>query len=133
MNFRSFNICFVSILLASLAVSCLRKKNIPPDFSCDNSVLTVGNLIKDTIYYGWNTNMTPDTLLPGAICVFNGGAVAMEHDFKGGTKSETSYVTMITSTKGSWFIKMDKCAKRCNFEYDIQNPNSGLVYLYDAE
>lgn len=111
----------------------MRKKNIPPDFSCDSSILTVGNLTNDTIFYGWNTNMTPDTLLPGAVCIYNGSEVAIDYDRFGNAQNESTYVMLISSTQGSWFIKMDQCMKRCNFEYDVQNPSSGRVYLYDAE
>ncbi|MBA2610456.1 MAG: hypothetical protein H0U95_00700 [Bacteroidetes bacterium] len=130
---------FVSIILFTILLfgsySCIKKKkNIPADINCDEAQLCVGNLTNDTIFFDWNSNTLGDTLLPGEVTCMNTGPIHITYDKRTGEeKNETSYVHMINSSAGGWFIELKKCYKRSNFEYDAKNPSSGLIQLYSEE
>lgn len=125
---------FVLILFLTQVAftNCVKKKkNIPADINCDESQVCVGNLTHDTIFYSWNSNTLEDTLLPGSSTCLPTGPVRLIHNKKTGEiLDQLSYVVQINSSWGHWAIKVEKCYKRSNFEYDIDNPSSGLIRLY---
>ncbi|MDZ4664186.1 MAG: hypothetical protein SGJ15_04860 [Bacteroidota bacterium] len=113
----------------ALCFSC--QKNRHTNEQCDNAELCVGNRTQDTIFYGWNTNLLEDTLLPGKSACLLVGELDIEYNkISGKKKNEPSYTIMITtSPAGSWFVEIAECHKRSNFEYDPGNTNS--IKLYD--
>jgi len=115
--------------------SCIKKKKIiPADINCNQSQLCVGNLTNDTIFFDWNSNTLGDTLLPGEVTCMEAGQITITYDKRTGEeKAHTTYVHLINSSAGGWFLEVKKCYKRSNFEYDINNPSSGLIQLYSEE
>ena len=128
-NFLTF---VIAILIVINFSNCNKpKKNIPENIDCNNAQACVGNLTKDTIFYAWNSNGLTDTLLPGKSTCLQVGSVKKIYDKKSGQLIDDKSVTVtINSNFGHWAIKVESCLKKSNFEYDVKNPNSGLIYLY---
>ncbi|MEO6305685.1 MAG: hypothetical protein ABIP51_21220, partial [Bacteroidia bacterium] len=79
------------VLMQFVFTDCIKKKNkknIPEDINCDNAQACVGNLTHDTIFYGWNSNMLDDTLLPGKTACIQVGPIRVIYDRKNGEIKE---------------------------------------------
>jgi hypothetical protein len=132
---KLISFCLIVFVAQFVFTDCIKKKkNIPADINCDQSQLCVGNLTNDTIFFDWNSNTTYDTLLPGEVTCMETGPITITYDKRTGEeKAHTTYVHMINSTAGAWFIEVAKCYKRSNFEYDIDDPSTGLIRLYSED
>lgn len=119
------------VLFALFVFGCIKKskKDIPPDVHCVTAEACVGNKTNDTIFYGWNTNMLEDTLLPGQTTCLTVGDIDIEYNKRTGEEIRRHTRTiMISSSWHNWFIEVDECHKRSNFEYDPTNPISIKLY-----
>lgn len=116
------------VILLSFQSSC-KKKVIPADIHCEHAQLCLGNLSSELIYYGWECNYYTDSLAPGEVICIDGGAINIEYSKKSGlvTKKETS-VHFLHSSRGDWYINLEKCSERSNFNYDPKNHSSILLY-----
>ena len=121
------------VSLQFLFTNCFKTKKviIPPDIHCNSAQVCIGNLTRDTIFYGWNCNYYTDTLLPNKSACINIGPVNVVYDkTTGELTSKQSYTEMLNSSRGSWFINVETCNRRSNFEYDNTNPSNGVILLY---
>ncbi len=129
----SKKLTFAILIFATIffAYCSKRKKNIPENIDCSNAQVCVGNLTHDTIFYDWNSNGLTDTLLPGKSTCLQVGSVKKIYDRKTGKLVDDKSVTVsINSNFGNWALKVETCSKKSNFEYDINNPSNGLIFLY---
>lgn len=95
--------------LASLLIIASACKK-PEDIECDEATICVRNTSEDQfVIYGWNTNLTPDTLFPGECAIQTVEDVRVEYDRAGNVvSSSTSAVTFQTGGAGYVYL-IDQC------------------------
>ena len=129
---------FISMLILISLASC--KKNLknaqgqdvpcelePQD--CDSCLFYLSNKTNDTVWFGLQTNMLEDTLLPGETRVFKYGRVKVTIDANTCERKRASWSTgQMTSSCGEWAYNLDHCQKKSNFEYTSNH----AIQLVDA-
>ena len=96
---------------------------------CDSCLFYLANKTNDTVWFGIQTNILEDTLLPGETRVFKYGRVKVTIDAKTCERKRASWSTgQMTSSCGEWAYNLDHCQKKSNFEYGSNN----TIQLVDA-